>query len=201
MTKIKLCGLTRLLDVQAANELLPEFIGFVFAPKSRRYVSPQLASTLKNNLSPKIQAVGVFVDETVERVAELLNDGVIDLAQLHGSEDDLYVERLRTLTNKPIVKAFSIKTNEDVTKASSSNADFLLLDSKSGGSGTEFDWELIKDFKRSYFLAGGLTPNNVARALELLHPFAVDVSSGIETNGIKDITKMTQFIATVRKAF
>ena len=201
MTKIKLCGLTRLLDVQAANELLPEFIGFVFAPKSRRYVSPRLASTLKNNLSPKIQAVGVFVDETVERVAELLNDGVIDLAQLHGSEDDLYVERLRTLTNKPIVKAFSIKTNEDVTKASSSNADFLLLDSKSGGSGTEFDWELIKDFKRSYFLAGGLTPNNVARALELLHPFAVDVSSGIETNGIKDITKMTQFIATVRKAF
>lgn len=198
MTKIKLCGLTRPEDITAANVLEPDFVGFVFAPKSRRYVTGEQAGTLRKQLSPTIQAVGVFVDEEPERVAALLEAGIIDLAQLHGREDECYLERLRALTEKPIIQAFPIKTPKDLERAQASSADNILLDS-GAGTGIPFDWTLLKNFRRPYFLAGGLGPDNVAQSIESLHPWGVDVSSGIETGGVKDFHKMAAFVAAVRK--
>ena len=198
MTKIKLCGLSRAQDIRAANQLRPEFVGFVFAPASRRYVSPHQAGTLKSLLSPEIQAVGVFVDEAMETVAGLLNSGVIDLAQLHGSEDETYIRRLRARTGKPIIQAFRITSPQDVVRAQRSVADHILLDS-GAGTGTVFAWELTRPIRRPYFLAGGLGPDNVEMAVERLSPYAVDVSSGIETDGVKDRSKMAAFVAAVRK--
>ena len=198
MTKIKLCGLSQLCDIEVANGLKPDYIGFVFASKSKRYVTYEKAAELKDQLSPEIQAVGVFVDENPETVTEILNKGVIDIAQLHGGEDEDYIKRLRQRTDKPIIKAFRIETANDIETAEQSTADYILLDS-GAGTGTVFDWELIQNIKRPYFLAGGLGVDNVGSAIEVLHPYAVDVSSGIETNGIKDKTKMAAFVTAVRK--
>ncbi len=198
MTKIKLCGLKRPQDIQAANELLPAYIGFVFAPKSRRYVHPDRAEELRRMLNPDIIPVGVFVNETPETVAALLDRGIIDIAQLHGKEDEAYIRRLRQLTKKPLIQAFRIDTPADVAAAQASTADYVLLDSGAGGTGTCFDWSLLQDIQRPYFLAGGLTPENVGGAVATLHPYAVDVSSGIETDGAKDKEKMTQFVRAVR---
>ena len=194
MTKIKLCGLTRQEDITAANVLEPDFVGFVFAPKSRRYVTAEQAKALRNHLLPSIQAVGVFVDEEPEQVAALLEAGIIDLAQLHGREDEGHLERLRALTGKPIIQAFQVKTPND----QSSSADYILLDS-GAGTGTTFDWGLLTSVRRPYFLAGGLGPDNVVQAVRTLHPWGVDVSSGIETGGVKDFHKMAAFAAAVRK--
>ena len=198
MTKIKLCGLKRPQDIQAANELLPAYIGFVFAPKSRRYVHPDRAEELRRMLNPGIIPVGVFVNETPETVAALLDRGIIDIAQLHGKEDEAYIRRLRQLTKKPLIQAFRVDTPADVAAAQASPADYVLLDSGAGGTGTCFDWSLLQDIQRPYFLAGGLTPENVGGAVAALHPYAVDVSSGIETDGAKDKEKMTQFVRAVR---
>ena len=198
MTKIKLCGLSRPYDIQTANELMPEYIGFVFAPKSKRYIDPQQAAQLKELLSPYIRAVGVFVDEAPDTVAALLNNGIIDIAQLHGSEDEAYIQRLRQRTDQPIIKAFQIKSRHDLAKAKACTADHILLDS-GAGTGNVFDWSVLRDVKRPYFLAGGLSPDNVGDAVRLLHPYAVDVSSGIETDGRKDEEKAAAFIAAVRK--
>lgn len=198
MTKIKLCGLTRQEDITAANVLEPDFVGFVFAPKSRRYVTAEQAKALRNHLLPSIQAVGVFVDEEPERVAALLEAGIIDLAQLHGREDEGYLERLRALTGKPIIQAFQVKTPNDLERTQSSSADYILLDS-GAGTGTTFDWGLLTSVRRPYFLAGGLGPDNVVQAVRTLHPWGVDVSSGIETGGVKDFHKMAAFAAAVRK--
>ncbi len=198
MTKVKLCGLTRPCDIAAANTLKPEYIGLVFAPQSKRHVTQEQAAELKRQLSPDIMAVGVFVNETPQTVADLLNSGIIDIAQLHGGEDEAYINSLRRLTAKPIIKAFRIETAGDIARATASSADHVLLDS-GAGTGEVFDWNLIKNIKRPYFLAGGLEPVNVRAAIRALHPFAVDVSSGIETDGRKDQTKMAAFIAAVRK--
>lgn len=199
MTKIKLCGLTRPRDVEAANALKPDYVGFVFAPKSRRYVTPQQAEALRALLAPGIRPVGVFVNETAEGVAELLNGGVIDLAQLHGGEDGAYIRRLRALTERPVVQAFRVASGEDIRRAEESAADGILLDS-GAGSGETFDWTLLERVSRPYFLAGGLGPDNVRQAVERLRPYGVDVSSGIETDGKKDPAKMAAFVAAVRKA-
>lgn len=198
MTKIKLCGLSRPCDIEIANELKPDYIGFVFASKSKRYVTYEKAMELKNQLSPEIQAVGVFVNEHPQNVAKLLQIGAIHIVQLHGDEDDDYITQLRLLTDKPIIKAFRIETENDIKTAEQSTANYILLDS-GAGTGTVFDWELVKSIKRPYFLAGGLNVDNVAKAVKELLPFAVDVSSGIETDGAKDKSKMATFVAAVRK--
>ena len=198
MTKIKLCGLSRPCDIEAANGLKPGYIGFVFAPKSKRFVKPETARELKQMLRPEIQAVGVFVNARPEEIADLLNKGVIDLAQLHGSEDEAYIGCLRQLTDRPIIRAFRIAEAGDIEQAEQCTADYIMLDS-GAGTGTVFDWNLIKNMKRPYFLAGGLSPENVSEAVKMLHPFAVDVSSGIETDGAKDKAKMTAFVAAVRE--
>ncbi len=198
MTKVKFCGLMRKRDIDCANALLPEYVGFVFAQKSIRYVTPEQASRLKEHLHPRILAVGVFVDEDPVRIADLLRAGIIDIAQLHGSESEESCRQLRSLTGKPIIKAFSIGSPGDVDRAQKSAADFVLLDAQRGGSGTRFDWNLIKHLERPFFLAGGLNPDNVRKAVEETHPYAIDVSSGIETDGVKDTDKMRALIDAIR---
>ena len=197
MVKIKLCGMTSEQDIEAVNRIRPDYIGFVFAPASRRYVNCERARKLRGLLDPAIRAVGVFVDENAEQVAKLLADGVIDMAQLHGHEDDTYVEKLKRMTGEPVIRAFRIKKREDLTAARSSEADRLLLDA-GAGDGMVLNWEWLRDFDRPYYLAGGLDPGNVERAITFLHPYGVDVSSGIETDGAKDAEKMQRFVETVR---
>ena len=181
MTKIKICGLSRLEDISAVNALKPEYIGFVFFKKSRRYVSPEKALELKKILDKEIKAVGVFVDEDIKTVEKFLKSGIIDIAQLHG-----------------VIKAFKIRSSSDIEKAEKCTADMILLDAGMG-DGKVFDWSLVSGFKRPYFLAGGLNCENVANAVKTLQPYAVDVSSGIETDSFKDMKKMTEFSAIVRK--
>ena len=179
MTKIKFCGLSRRCDIEAVNELKPEYIGFVFVKTSKRYVSFEKAEELKSLLDPKIKAVGVFVNEDLKRIEEICDKKVIDIVQ-------------------PVIKAFCIKKEEDVRQAERSPADFILLDS-GAGTGRTFEWEWIKHMERPYFLAGGIHIDNVEKALEQLKPYAIDVSSGIETEGRKDKRKMAAIMTAVRK--
>ena len=197
--KIKLCGLMRPSDIETANLLHPEYVGFVFVKNSRRYVSLERARTLKELLHPDILAVGVFVDEELETVAALLSAGVIDLVQLHGKEDEAYISRLRELTEKPVIKAFSVRDEKDIEKACESSADFVLLDAGDGGTGTAFDRKFLAGMSRPYFLAGVLDASNVGEAVKRWQPYAVDVSSGIETDGLKDAEKMQAFVESVRR--
>ena len=198
MTKIKLCGLRREADIEAANELRPDYIGFVFAGKSRRAIDRETAIRLKALLSKEIQAVGVFVNTQPETVAFLLEEEIIDIAQLHGQEDAEYISRLRKMTDKPVIQAFRIRSVEDTRQAQKSPAEYILLDA-GAGDGKTFEWELAESMGRPYFLAGGLTPENAGEAVERLHPFALDVSSGIETDGWKDPAKMRAFVNHVRR--
>ena len=198
MTKIKLCGLTRSCDIEYVNELLPEYIGFVFAPKSRRYISPEKAEVLREHLDDRITPVGVFVDEKIEVIADLIKRKIIDIVQLHGNESEQYIEDLRRVIDCPVIKAFRIESEADIVSANNSSADYVLLDS-GGGTGKVFDHSLLKDIARPYFLAGGLTPENAETAVKQLKSFAVDVSSSLETDGFKDKIKMTAFVNAVRK--
>ncbi len=198
MTKIKLCGLKRVCDMEYANELAPEYIGFVFAKNSKRYVLPENARILRKQLNKEIIPVGVFADEKIDRIAELINRHIIEVIQLHGNEDEEYINALQKRTKCTIIKAFRIENREDIIAANHSSADYVLLDS-GGGSGETFDWSLLREIERPYFLAGGLTPDNVKKAITNLHPFAVDASSSLETNGFKDKEKMTAFVNAVRQ--
>lgn len=198
MTRIKLCGLKSLDDVIVANAVQPDYIGFVFAKTSKRFVTPQTAEQLRKKLDRKIAVIGVFVNEPVEIVAALLNKGIIDMAQLHGNESEEYITFLRKKTDKKLIKAFSINEAKNLQAAYACSADYILFDSGSGGTGKSFDWSILQGFDRPYFLAGGLNINNVSEAVSRLHPYAVDVSSGIETDGRKDDAKMAAFINVVR---
>ena len=198
MTLVKMCGLRRACDIEAANELRPDYVGFVFANGSKRYVSPKEAKVLRSMLDPGISAVGVFVDADPSFIEDILDSGTIDMIQLHGNEDGGYIDRLRSSSSAPIVKAFRIGDGMDVDEIMSCPADHIMLDS-GAGTGNVFDWNMIENMNRPYFLAGGLSADNVEEAIERLHPFAVDVSSGIETDGFKDKTKMAAFVAAVRR--
>ena len=198
MAKVKMCGLSRMEDIEYANEVLPEFIGFVFAPKSRRYVSFEQAKKLRGELDYRIAAVGVFVDEDIENIVRLVKDEVIDMVQLHGSEDNAYIAKLREMAEVPIIQAFKIIDSYDAESAVLSDADFVLLDSGMG-TGKTFDWSLIKSINRPYFLAGGISPENAAQAVERFSPYAVDASSSLETDGVKDLSKMTALARAVRE--
>ena len=170
----------------------------MFWPQSKRNVTREQASILKSKLDPSIKAVGVFVDEDPEVVKSLLEGGIIDIAQLHGHEDEDYINELKNSTGSGVIKAFKIRSKDDIRKAEESPADIVLLDAGMG-DGVTFDWSLIKNAGRPYFLAGGLDPDNAADAVRTLHPYALDVSSGIETDGLKDTNKMAAFAASVRK--
>ena len=199
MVKIKLCGLTRRCDIDWANELLPDYVGFVFAG-SRRRVTDEQAAQLRNILREDIPAVGVFVDEPIDHAAALVRQGVIQLVQLHGAEDEAYIQQLRRAVSVLVIQAFSVRSPEDILDAGKSSADFILLDHGAGGTGQAFDWSLAAALDRPYFLAGGLHPGNAAAAAEL-RPYAVDVSSGIETEGVKDRQKMIEFVRRIRHTF
>ncbi len=199
MTKIKLCGLKSLNDIEIINKYNPEYIGFIFYKKSKRYIDYKTAKMLKNALNKNILAVGVFVNEDINTVVKLLNENIIDIAQLHGNESENYIKTLKKLTNKTIIKAFKVENTLDIKKAKQSQADFVLLDSGTGGTGQTFNWSLIDDFNKPYFLAGGLSIENIKTALDMLSPYALDVSSGIETSGKKDPEKIKAFIQTVRQ--
>jgi len=203
--KIKICGLKRPEDIEAVNRLLPEYVGFVFWGRSRRCVSAEQALELKKLLDPRIRAVGVFVDESEEVVSDLLNRGIIDFAQLHGREDEDYIASLRKLTGKPLIRAFQIRSEDpseigEILKAAEEcSAEYVLIDSGMG-SGKTFDWRILRDFRRPFFLAGGLDSDNVAEAIAGTGAAAVDVSSNVETDGVKDELKMQKFVAAVRGA-
>ena len=198
--KLKFCGLTREADIRAANETRPDYIGFVFA-ESRRRVTDEQVARLRALLSPGIQAVGVFVNDDPTHIALLANRGVIDLIQLHGSESAAYIQRLCTMTAAPIICALRVGKQTDIKQAESNLVDFLLLDTYTkdayGGSGRTFDWSLIGAVEKPYFLAGGIDESNLSRALRT-GAYALDLSSGIETDGVKDETKMRRVAALVR---
>ncbi|MCH5211952.1 MAG: phosphoribosylanthranilate isomerase [Oscillospiraceae bacterium] len=197
MTKIKLCGLRRSCDVDYVNKLLPDFIGFVFAPKSSRYVTFDEAQALREKLDNRIIPVGVFVNEAPENIKYLVNSNIIGAVQLHGSEDNEYIKKLRDDVHCPIIQAFKIESEKDIKKAEESDADYIMLDS-GGGTGETFNHSLISDIKRDFFLAGGLGSRNVREAISLCRPYAVDASSSLETDGFKDEHKMTDFVQAVR---
>ena len=196
--KVKICGLFRPEDIFAVNEAQPDYVGFVFA-KSRRQVSAETAKVMKQNLIRGIKAVGVFVNAPLDEVIRLLEGGVIDLAQLHGDEDEMYVERLKRKTDCQIIKAVRVEQTEDILSAQASPADFLLLDHGAGGTGESFDWSLIRACKKPFFLAGGIHTGNVELAIETGMPYAVDLSSGVESDGVKDRDKIIEIVKKVRR--
>lgn len=196
MTKIKFCGLRRPEDVDYANIILPDFIGFILSPRFHRFVPRKTLAELSGRADRRIVRVGVFVDNPVGEVLEILGSGAIDMAQLHGNEDGEFIERVKRESGKPVIKAFKITSKEDVGRAKASPADFVLLDAGTG-AGERFDWSLIENVGREFFLAGGITPEN-AREAAAHKPYAVDVSSGIERDGFKDFGKMKALAEAVR---
>ena len=199
MTKIKICGLSRLQDIEAVNQALPDYIGFVFA-KSRRQVDAETAKVLKAALSPEIKAVGVFVNNSVDEIVALAGNGTIDLIQLHGDEDEKMIAELKKAVQLPIIKAMRVRDASDIKKT---DADYRLFDtfdaSQYGGSGACFNWELIAAVKEDFFLAGGLKSDNIEAAINRVNPFGVDISSGVETNGKKDRHKIIQIVEKIRR--
>lgn len=202
MTKIKICGLKRQEDIQYVNEALPDYAGFVIQVSfSRRSITAEELYKLRSRLSEKISPVGVFVNAPVELPVKLLREGILDMAQLHGQEDEEYIKRLKEETGRPVMKAFSVSAPEDIQRAFSSSADLILLDHGRGGTGKSFDWDLVKGEKnggRPYFLAGGITPEKIPQAVRRLKPYGIDLSSAVETEGKKDRRKILAAVAAVR---
>jgi len=200
-TKIKICGLTRIQDIEYVNEALPDYIGFVFA-KSRRQVTSEAASQLKKILDPGIKSVGVFVNESINAIADICRRGIIDVIQLHGNEDENYINALGNNVNNPVIKAVRIKDSDSLKEAEHLRCDFLLLDSYSdkeyGGTGKTFDWEFAQSIDKPFFLAGGIQFENAEAAIKSSRPYCLDVSSGVETNGFKDKNKILQLVNMVR---
>jgi len=198
MSKVKICGLSREEDIVAVNRALPDFIGFVFAP-SRRRVDFYTAAALKKMLDPRIRAVGVFVNQHVETVIEIFKSGIIDLVQLHGDEDGAYIRRLKGSLGCQVIKAVGVGASLPDLPVDS---DYLLFDTLSkqrGGTGRPFDWNILNGYRGApYFLSGGLSSENAAAAIQALSPYCVDVSSGVETGGVKDAGKIWDFVRIVR---
>lgn len=196
MAKIKICGLCRPEDVSYVNEAKPDYAGFVFAP-SRRRVTPEQAALLSAGLSRSIVAVGVFVDARPDEIVRLYQLGIITVAQLHGSEDEAYIRRLKELCGIPVIKALRVKSREGILARRDTQADYLLLDS-GAGTGMVFDWSLIPALEKPCFLAGGIREENLADALAR-SPYCVDVSSGAENDGVKDREKILRLVRAVRR--
>lgn len=201
MTKVKICGLTRKCDIEAVNEVQPDYMGFVFA-ESKRRITPQNAYRLRELLNDKIMSVGVFVDETIEQIKDICAMGIIDIIQLHGHENAAYIERLRKESGKPIIKAVRVRSKEDIRSAELLNSNYLLLDAFSdkgaGGTGETFDWKVIDGVEKPFFLAGGLNSSNILPAISAVKPFGVDISSGVEIDGFKDSGKIVEIMSLIR---
>lgn len=202
-TKVKICGLFREPDAAYVNEAEPDYAGFVLRfPKSHRNLTPERAAALREKLSPDIRAVGVFVDQPAETVAEDAARIGLDVVQLHGHEDDEFIARLREkFTRGQIWKAFRVRSAADLAAALSSTANEILLDN-GYGTGEPFDWRLAEGHslkRRRFILAGGLTPENLPQAIATLRPWCVDLSSGVETDKVKDRDKIKAAVEAVRK--
>ena len=196
---VKICGLRTEEEIDFANRLRPDLVGFVFA-KSRRQVDPEKAKMLRARLDPGISAVGVFVDEDPEKIISLLLDGTIDIAQLHGHETDEMITEIRERTMRPVIRALIPTGEDDDSWKKYPHADLLLLDAGSG-SGQKLDWRILKNVGAPFILAGGLTPDNVQEAVRTVRPFGVDVSSGVEyPEGGKSFEKMKSFVESARNA-
>lgn len=195
--KIKICGITTLEEVESINVLKPDYIGFVFA-ESQRQVTKEQATSLKASLVKDILSVGVFVNHPIEEVVQLVEEGTIEYVQLHGDEDADYIQRLKEQIDVPIIKAIPVG---DEWIIHSLDVDYYLLDKKSsiarGGLGESFDWALIEDVDKPYFLAGGIDEYNIEIAMAY-QPYCIDVSSGVEVNGKKDREKINRVIKKVR---
>ena len=201
MSKIKLCGMFREEDIAFVNEAKPDYCGFIINfPKSHRNLTPEKVRELRAGLREDIIPVGVFVDQPVGVIAPLLLDGTIRVAQLHGHEDDAYIAGLRRLAPEAVIwKAFKIRSQADLAAARASTADRVLLDN-GYGTGQPFDWQLVRDIGRPFLLAGGLTPENIPDAIRQLRPWGVDLSSGVETDRLKDREKMIAAVRAAREA-
>lgn len=215
--KIKFCGLFRECDIDYANALKPNFVGFIFVENSKRFVDFALAKHLKSRLDSAIKAVGVFVDSPMERICEALSEGIIDVVQLHGNENSTYISALKACMQSdlsalsPIIKAIKVSDSHSLAQSFESSAqcgaDFILLDSPNAGSGKAFDWNLLvqnlqsqnfmRQFQTRFFLAGGVNVENIHSAIAL-KPFCIDISSGIESEGVKDFAKMQTIINAIR---
>lgn len=205
MTKIKICGLKRIEDVQYVNKYLPDYIGFVFA-ESKRKVTMEQAAELREGLDSRIKAVGVFVNESLDKVVEITDKCRLDAIQLHGDEDGLYVEKLKgSIKSVEIWKAIRVKDESSLLLLDEYKVDAFVLDAfvegVYGGVGKVFDWKLAKLAKEygRIIVAGGLSVDNVSDAVDLVMPYGVDVSSNVETDGVKDELKIQGFIEKVRK--
>lgn len=200
--KVKICGIRRAEDIGIVNKYLPDFIGFIFVPASKRYVEPSVVVELKKNLDPRIKTVGVFVNESIEKIREIKKVCSLDVIQLHGEETPQFCEEL----GGRIWKAIRVK-DEDCVEILDTYAEYtelLLLDTyvdgTHGGTGQAFDWDLIEFFSADYNigLAGGITRENVLKAKKKVEPELIDVASGSETNGIKDEEKIKDIIQIIR---
>jgi phosphoribosylanthranilate isomerase len=199
MTLVKLCGMRSERDVHEAAEAGADAIGMVLTPGFRRSVGLGDAAKMARLIPKGVMSVGVFVDSPAEEVAFMAGSLGLKAVQLHGSESDGYISRLRGMTDAAIIKSFIVRSAEDIRKAGFSSADLILLDGGMG-SGKAFDTSLLSLMGREYILAGGLTPDSVSEAVIKLHPYAVDVSSGIETDGAKDPEKMRAFVRGAKTA-
>ncbi len=201
MPKIKICGLMRRQDIEAVNMALPDYIGFVFA-KSKRQIDEAKAKALRVSLNPSIKVVGVFVNEDIRRIIKFCKSNIIDIIQLHGDENEGYIKSLRNCVSNKIIKAIRVKDPEDIEKGMEFSCDYLLFDTyhtgKYGGTGQSFDWSIIPNIKKPYFLAGGINSDNIRRAIQH-NPYCIDVSSGVETNGYKDPEKIVKIVAMAKK--
>ena len=207
--KVKICGLRREEDICCVNAYLPDYIGFVFYPKSKRYVTEEQAQKLKEKLDPRIRAVGVFVNADPDEVIALLQKNIIDIAQLHGQESEEQLRKIRKQTGKPVIRAVKVTEETNLQEAYQTDADYILLDNGMG-SGKPFPWDVIlkqlaqealqeKICRKPFFLAGGISPENMERAAEAFRPYALDLSSSVETDGVKDPEKIRKLMETIRK--
>ena len=196
--KVKLCGMYRPEDIAYANEVQPDYVGFVFYPKSHRAVTVEQAREYRKNLDPKIRTVGVFVDEDPKNIIEMLEEGILDAAQLHGSETEEDIQYIQAVCGKPVMKAIKVRDRYDVEAWLDSSADYLLFDNGMG-TGEVFDWSVLEGIDREFFLAGGLQPDNLTEAMECVRPYGVDISSGIESDRKKDLEKMRKVMEQVEQ--
>ena len=199
MTKIKICGLFREEDITYVNQAKPDYIGFILNfKKSHRYIEAEDACVLRSKLDPKIKAVGVFVNEEIDELLRITETVKLDVIQLHGQETNDYINDLRKKTNLPIWKAFKVKDEASLKEAEKSVADKVILDN-GYGTGECFDWSVLKSFKRSFILAGGLKPENLKEAIKTYKPECLDISSGVETGKIKDKEKILTAVSIARE--
>jgi phosphoribosylanthranilate isomerase len=202
--KIKICGLFREQDIEFANEAKPDFTGFVFAEKSKRFVNAKQAENLRKNLAKEITPVGVFVNAKIDDIISLQKNGIIDIIQLHGNEPDEYIKKLKTKCEAKIIQALNLTNNSQLSTLNSQLStlqlcNYTLLDAPTPGSGHAFNWECLQgmDLSKNVFLAGGVNLQNIKEALKL-NPFAVDVSSGAETDGVKDREKVLRLVEAAK---